>query len=163
MEEEKNNMEARIILYNQHYGFLENPTNFSFDRHPHRLIIKNYALRNKDRKIYENYLNDFFPNEAAQELANFDSEITHVVALSNKDVSIWLLENHVKLLQSDINETDKDAIFKVLHIADGENPDAYLEEEGGFILKNISPLKIVDLPFRVWLNKSSAYAKNVRP
>jgi hypothetical protein len=152
MEEEKNNMDARIILYNQHYGFLENPT-----------IIKNYALRNKDRKIYENYLNDFFPNEAVQELANFDAEIPHVVALSNKDLSVWLLENHVKLLQSDINETDKDAIFKVMPIAEGENPDAYLEEEGGFILKNISPLKIIDFPYSVWLNKSSGYAQDWRP
>ena len=163
MEEEKNNMDARIILYNQHYGFLENPTNFSFDRHPHRLIIKNYALRNKDRKIYENYLNDFFPNEAVQELANFDAEIPHVVALSNKDLSVWLLENHVKLLQSDINDTDKDAIFKVMPIAEGENPDAYLEEEGGFILRNISPLKIIDFPYPVWLNKSSGYAQDWRP
>lgn len=154
MEEEKNNMDARIILYNQHYGFLENPTNFNFDRHPHRLIIKNYALRNNDRKIYENYLHDFFPSEAPQELANFDAEILQVEALSGNELSIWLMEHNVKLLQSDINDTDKDAIFKVVPLAEGENPEAYLTEEGGFILKNISPLKVIDFPYRVWINKT---------
>ncbi|MNY20897.1 hypothetical protein D3C86_1544110 [compost metagenome] len=64
------------------------------------------------------------------------------------------MEHNVKLLQSDINDTDKDAIFKVVPLAEGENPEAYLTEEGGFILKNISPLKVIDFPYRVWINKT---------
>lgn len=70
MDVQQNNMEKRITLYNEYYGFLENPGNFNFDTNPHRLIIKNYALRTGDKSLYEFYLKAVFPDCAIDELQN---------------------------------------------------------------------------------------------
>ncbi|KKX50008.1 hypothetical protein [Sphingobacterium sp. IITKGP-BTPF85] len=60
MEEEKMNLEGRLINYQEYYEALEQPKTFSFDYSPQRLIIKNYTLRNKDKSLYAKFLNTFF-------------------------------------------------------------------------------------------------------
>jgi len=71
MEEDKLNMDTRIIAYDKHYGFVENPNDFNFEYNPHRLIVKNYALRKNDRKAYESYLTTFFPGTGCDRTKEF--------------------------------------------------------------------------------------------
>lgn len=150
MEKDKLDMEARLIAYNEHYGFLENPQEFNFDFNPHRLIVKNYALRTGDKAAYNKYLDTFFPDLSDIELKNFDVEVKCIRHYDNKDVLEWLVSNEIKVVESDISSDDPDAIFKMIHVADSQDPVMYVFEDEDFILNRILTkdfMKIVNKPY----------------
>lgn len=150
--ENKLNMDTRIIAYDKHYGFVENPNDFNFEYNPHRLIVKNYALREGDRDVYETYLNTFFPQLVELELKNFDSEIKYIKQLDNKELAVWLASNDVKVVESDISADDPDAIFKMIYVSDSESPSMYVIEEEDFILNRILPSNLIKGPNKTWIN-----------
>jgi hypothetical protein len=152
MEVQQNNMGKRITLYDEYYGFLENPNKFNFDINPHRLIIKNYALRTGDKILYEFYLKEVFPDRAIEELHSFDKDINSIQKMGREELALWLIDNKVKVLQSDINTTDKDAIFRIVPVSDTENPDTYLLQQEGLILNNVAPSELITFPYHVWIN-----------
>lgn len=152
MVEDKLNMDTRIIAYDKHYGFVENPNDFNFEYNPHRLIVKNYALRNNDRKVYETYLNTFFSELAEIELKNFDKEIKYIRQFDNEELATWLASNDIKIVESDISCLDPDAIFKMVYVPDSESPAIYLLKEEDFILNRILPLDLIKEPNKTWIN-----------
>ncbi|WP_400263261.1 hypothetical protein ACFX5U_09475 [Sphingobacterium sp. SG20118] len=149
--EDKINMETRIIKYNTQYGFIENPTAFSFNANPHRLIIRNYALRTKERNIYQRYLKDFHPEHEGEEIRNFDHDLIFIKHLDSHDMGLWLVENEVKILQSDIDFRDKDAIFTVKKIRD-ESVDIHLIDDDDFILNKVSPVELLKVHETFWID-----------
>ncbi|MNL11590.1 hypothetical protein D3C87_1324300 [compost metagenome] len=152
MEVQQNNMGKRITLYDEYYGFLENPSKFNFDTNPHRLIIKNYALRTGDKTLYEFYLKEVFPDQAIEELHSFGEDINYIKQMGREELALWLINNKIKILQSDINTTDKDAIFRIVPVSDTEDPNIYLMEQDGLILNNIAPSELIKFPYHVWIN-----------
>lgn len=152
MDVQQNNMEKRITLYNDYYGFLENPSNFNFDTNPHRLIIKNYALRTGDKALYEFYLKAVFPDGAIEELHNFDAELCYLKQMGREQLALWLIDNKVKVLQADINTTDKDAIFEAVSIPDDVHIETYLNNQKGLVLNYIAPSELIKFPYHVWVN-----------
>ena len=152
MDVQQNNMEKRITLYNEYYGFLENPGNFNFDTNPHRLIIKNYALRTGDKSLYEFYLKAVFPDCTIDELHNFDAEVCYLKQMGREQLALWLIDNKVKVLKADINTTDKDAIFEAVSIPDDAHIETYLSNQKGLILNYIAPSELIKFPYHVWIN-----------
>lgn len=151
MEEEKMNLEGRILNYNEYYEALDNPKPFNFDYSPQRLIFKNYALRNRDKPLYSKFLETFFPDKVEVELLNFDKELLYLKRFDKDELAKWLIDYNVRLLQSDINVTDKDAIFKVATVLPEENLDSYLIKDD-LILNHILPLDVLEFPYPVWVN-----------
>lgn len=151
MEVEKMNLEGRLINYQEYYEALEQPKTFSFDYSPQRLIIKNYTLRNKDKSLYAKFLNTFFPDKEEEELLNFDKELLYLKRFGKDELARWLIDYNVRLLQSDINSTDKDAIFKVVAIPAEDDVDNYLAKDD-LILHHILPLDVLEFPYPVWIN-----------
>lgn len=149
--EDKINMETRIIKYNTQYGFIENPTAFNFDVNPHRLIIRNYALRTSDSPIYQRYVKDFYPEREAEEVENFNNDLKHLKQLDSHHMGLWLVEHDVKILQSDIDFRDKDAIFTVKKILD-ESVDIHLIDDNDFILNEVSPVELLKIHDAFWIN-----------
>lgn len=152
MAEDKLNMDTRIIAYDKHYGFVENPNDFNFEYNPHRLIVKNYALRNNDRKRYEVYLTTFFSELAEIELKNFDAEIKYIRQFDNEELAAWLASNDIQVVESDISCSDPDAIFKMVYVPDAENPATYVIKEEDFILNRILPGDLIKEPHKTWIN-----------
>lgn len=152
MENEIINKDTRINLYNAHYGFLENPKAFDFDNNPQRLIVRNYALRNKDKATYVRYLDDFFPEQVIKESERFDLDRQSIKQYSNEEARIWMKENNVRILRSDINYTDQDAIFSVVTIADDEDVAMYLFDDDGFILNTIEPADVLKTHSKIWID-----------
>lgn len=152
MEKDKLNMETRIIAYDEHYGFVENPKTFNFEYNPHRLIVKNYALRTGDKAAYNKYLDTFFPELTEIELKNFDVEIKYIKAFNNEELARWLASNDVKVVESDISADDPEAIFKMVDVSDSESPDMYVIEEEDFILNRILPRHLIKTPNKTWVN-----------
>lgn len=149
--EDKINMETRIIKYNTQYGFIENPTAFGFDVNPHRLIVRNYALRNNDKDSYQRYLKDFYPEQQEVELLHFDLDLKSLKHLDSHDMGFWLVEHDVKILQSDIDFRDRDAIFTVKKIGD-ESVDIHLVNDDDFILNKVSPVELLKIHENFWIN-----------
>ncbi|MEN5379260.1 hypothetical protein [Sphingobacterium kitahiroshimense] len=152
MEEDKLNMDTRIIAYDKHYGFVENPNDFNFEYNPHRLIVKNYALRKNDRKAYESYLTTFFPELAAIELKNFDTEVNYIRHFDNEELAAWLASNDIQVVESDISFSDPDAIFKMVYVPESESPTSYVVKEEDFILNRILPGDLIKEPNKTWIN-----------
>lgn len=151
MEEEQMNLEARIINYNEYYEAAKDPKPINFDYNPQRLIFKNYALRNRNKSIYTKFLETFFSEKVEEELANFDVDLSYLKRFGKDELAKWLIDYNVRMLQSDINATDKDAIFKVIAVSPQENLDSYLIKND-LILNHILPLDILEFPYPVWLN-----------
>lgn len=152
MQDDKLNMETRLIAYNEHYGFIENPDEFNFHYNPHRLIVKNYALRTGDKGIYKHYLEAFFPEQAASEFENFDEEIKYIRNYDNDALFVWLESENVKVVESDINCDDPDAIFKMVDVPDNEDPVLYVLEEEGFIYNRMLTRDFFKMPNKKWIN-----------
>lgn len=152
MEDEKLNMDTRILAYNEHYGFIENPQEFNFDFNPHRLIVKNYALRTADKATYNKYLDSFFPEKTEFELKNFDVDLKGIRQYDNKAVLEWLVSNEIKVVESDINCDDPDAIFKMVHVPDSEDPIMYVFEDEDFILNRMLTRDFLKMPNKMWIN-----------
>ncbi|MEN5054399.1 hypothetical protein [Sphingobacterium kitahiroshimense] len=152
MQDDKLNMETRIIAYDKHYGFVENPKTFNFEYNPHRIIVKNYALRTGDKAAYNKYLDTFFPELTEIELKNFDTEVKYIKALDNEELARWLASNDIKVVESDISADDPDAIFKMVDVSDSEDPDMYVIEEEDFILNRILPRTLIKTPNKTWVN-----------
>ncbi|UZJ64774.1 hypothetical protein OKW96_20995 [Sphingobacterium sp. KU25419] len=72
--------------------------------------------------------------------------------MGREELALWLIDNKVKVLQSDINTTDKDAIFRIVPVSDTENPDTYLLQQEGLILNNVAPSELITFPYHVWIN-----------
>jgi hypothetical protein len=152
MEEYKDKMEARISVYDKYYGFIENPDGFSFEYNPHRLIVKNYALRTNDRDVYKKYLDNFFAHLTEIELKNFDYEVRYITQLDHEALLAWLATNDVKVLESDISFEDPDAIFKIASVSETENPDLYTLEDEDLILNRILARDLIKSPHNIWVN-----------
>ncbi|MGA6117410.1 hypothetical protein [Sphingobacterium anhuiense] len=152
MDQDKLNMEARVIAYDKHYGFVENPQDFNFKYNPHRLIVKNYALRTGDKATYNKYLDTFFPDLTEIELKNFDVEIKYIKAFNNEELARWLASNDIKVVESDISAEDPDAIFMMVDVSDSEDPDMYVIEEEDFILNRILPRNLIKTENKTWVN-----------
>ncbi len=152
MGAELKEMEKKINLYNEYYGFLENVGKFSFDSNPQRLIIRNYVLRTGDEVLYEFYLKEVFPDLAIEELQALEEDIKYIKPMGREELATWLINNNIKVLRADINTTDQDAIFSVVAVADSEDPGQYLSGQDGLILNTISPLKLMKFPYHIWIN-----------
>lgn len=152
MNEDKINMETRILAYDKHFGFVENPDGFNFEYNPHRLIVKNYSLRTGDRSVYESYLNCFFPHLTELELKTFDDEIKYIRHFHNEELARWLASNDVKVVESDISSTDPDTIFRMIYVHHSEDPDMYVIEDEDFILNRILPRDLIKSPNKTWVN-----------
>lgn len=153
MENEKINMDARILQYNLHYGFMENPMMFNFEYNPHRLIVRNYALRNNQMDVYKSYLLNFFPDRAAKELEQFRVDILHLKYFNKDEASKWLMRQDVKVLQSDINADDEDAVFNIVYLSDQDDIKPYLNEDhDDFILSLSSPNQVLKTRKKIWLD-----------
>ncbi|UIR54811.1 hypothetical protein LZQ00_11035 [Sphingobacterium sp. SRCM116780] len=159
MENEKINMDARILQYNLHYGFMENPKMFKFEDHPHRLIVRNYALRNKDKEVYEKYLLDFFPDRATKELKQFDEDLQHLKYMDREEGIKWLVKQNVKVLQSDIHGEDPDAVFSMIHIS--QKDDVQLIDNEGFILNNVEADKLLKTHDHIWLDTQVRSSRHI--
>jgi len=154
MEIEKINKETRIKLYDLHYGFLENPKAFDFDLDPHRLIVRNYALRNHDKETYEKYLAAFYPDRAVEELEQFSVDQKALKQYDFEEAKTWLRKHKVRILKSDINYTDQDAIFSIEHVGDDEDIAQYLTDDDGFVLNNIEPEDVLKTHVKIWLSNN---------
>jgi hypothetical protein len=151
MEEEKINLETRILNYGEYYEAQASHKSFNFDYHPQRLIFKNYALRTQDKSLYAKFLNTFFPDKEEEELLIYDKELLYLKRFDKDELARWLIDYNVRLMQSDINSTDKDAIFKVIAIPADDNADNYLTKDD-LILNYILPLDVLEFPYPVWVN-----------
>lgn len=151
MDQDKINMETRILAYDKHYGFVETPKTFNFEYNPHRLIVKNYALRTGNRTAYNQYLDTFFPELVQIELKSFDTEIKYIKAFNNEELASWLASNDIKVVESDISAEDPDAIFKMVYVPYSENPEMYVIEEDDFILNRILPRHLIQTPNKTWV------------
>jgi len=151
MEEEKMNLEGRILNYHKYYDSLDDRKIFNFDENPQRLIVKNYSLRNRDKLLYTKYLNTFYPESEEMELQKFDAELLSLKRFGKDELAKWLEENKITLLQSDINSTDKDAIFNVIKILPGHDINKYLRKDD-LVLNYISAVDVLALPFPIWVN-----------
>lgn len=153
MENERINMDARILQYNLHYGFMENPMMFNFEYNPHRLIVRNYALRNHQPTVYEKYLLDFFPDRAKQELNQFENDLLHLRSFNKDDASKWLFRQDVKVLKSDINADDQDAVFNIVFLSDQDDASLYLgNDNDDFILNHACPNQVLKTRDKIWLD-----------
>lgn len=153
MENEKINMDARILQYNLHYGFMENPMMFNFEYNPHRLIVRNYALRNNQIKVYKSYLLSFFPDRAIKELEQFEVDSLHLKYFSREEASILFMRQDIKVLQSDINAGDQDAVFNIVFLSDQDDVIPYLNvDNDDFILSHICPNQVLKTRNKVWLD-----------
>ena len=153
MKNEKINMDARILQYNLHYGFMENPVMFNFEYNPHRLIVRNYALRNNHIEVYKGYLLNFFPDRATKELEQFGVDILHLKYFNKDEASKWLMTQEVKVLQFDINADDQDAVFNIVYLSDQDDINPYLNEENDdFILRHSCPNQVLKSREKIWLD-----------
>ncbi|GEM63439.1 hypothetical protein SF1_14210 [Sphingobacterium faecium NBRC 15299] len=150
--EEYNSLESRISLYDKYYGFIENPDDFNFEYNPHRLIVKNYALRTKDRNSYYKYLDEYFSHFTKIELNNFDYEVRYIRQFDHAELLAWLSTNNVKVLESDISFEDPDAIFKMISVSNSESPTLYTLEGEDYILNRILPRDLIKSPNKTWIN-----------
>jgi len=149
----KKTLEMRIGEYNTHFYFLENPEDFNFNLSPVRMIYRNEALRTGNRDLYAGYLSEYYPNEMAAELQDFDEKIGTLVKMDENQVKEYMDENSYNLLQGDLHMSEQDCIFfgvsvdkdnidleTVNNIDDYINPvarieDVFLNKEWTWIIK----------------------------
>lgn len=149
----KKTLEMRIGEYNTHFYFLENPEDFNFNLSPVRMIYRNEALRTGNRDLYAGYLSEYYPNEMAAELQDFDKKIGTLVKMDETQVKEYMDENGYNLLQGDLHMSEQDCIFfgvrvdkdnidleTVNNIDDYINPiarieDVFLNKEWTWIIK----------------------------
>lgn len=143
----------RLDKYNSHYGFLENSTDFSFEIHPERIIIRNDALRTGDRKLYANYLQQKFPEQAATALQSFDNTASRLLKCTKTEAVQLFARYGVNILQSDISTQEKDAIFKALIIPEDELSDQHENTDEKLIHNCVRPEAVLDRPY-IWIDAS---------
>lgn len=143
----------RLDRYNLHYGFLEDSADFSFEMHPERVIIRNDALRNNDRTLYEGYIKEKFESYYDEALRSFDAAAQNLMQLTTSEAAVILEQHRVNLLRSDISLTENDAIFTALVLPENELPlqDEDIKEK--LIYNKAFPHSVLDRPY-IWLDLS---------
>ncbi|MDH5827159.1 MULTISPECIES: hypothetical protein [Sphingobacterium] len=152
MDNSKKSLNARIARYNKHYGFLENPHKFSIECNPHRLIIRNFALRNNRRELYEEYIRSFYPDKAAKELGEFDSCLMYLKFFNQEEAKEWFVSNDTKVVESDIQVIENDAILRMLFVEDEQDRKELLQAEQTYILNRIAPESILQERENFWID-----------
>jgi len=143
----------RLDRYNLHYGFLEDSNDFSFEVHPERIIIRNDALRTRDRKLYADYLGQKFPKQVEKALSSYDMTAANLLKLTKTEAKAIFKKYAVNLLRSDISMLEQDAIFTALVVPQQSLP---LEEEDTkmkLIHNQLLPEKVFDRPY-IWIDTS---------
>lgn len=143
----------RLDRYNLHYGFLEDSADFSFEVHPERIIIRNDALRNDDRALYEDYLVRKFPLRAAEALRNFDASVAGLHKLTRTEAVAVFESKQVNLLRSDISARENEAIFTAMIVPLDELPATPEDTGEKLIHNNVHPGDILDRPY-IWVDTS---------
>lgn len=152
MENDKKSLNARVVRYNKHYGFLENPQKFSIESDPHRLIIRNYALRNNRRELYEEYIRNQYPEKVVKELGEFDSCLMYLKFLNKEEAKNWFLSNDTKVVESDIEALENDAILRMLFVEDEQDQKDLLNAEQSYILNRVTPESILKMRDNFWID-----------
>jgi hypothetical protein len=143
----------RLDRYNLHYGFLEDSADFSFELHPERIIIRNDALRNNDRTLYEGYINNKFASHYTEAMQSFDASLANLVQLTKSEAASLLESHGVNLLQSDISIKEEDAIFTALVVPPAELPLQDENTKEKLIQNKALPYTVLDRPY-IWLDLS---------
>lgn len=141
----------RLKTYNEKYGFESDAKRYGFDFNPERLLIRNEALRQADRDLYDAYLREKFPVEAPLELEQFDLVLANLLRLNNYEAERFFRMKGVNLLRSDIWYQDEDAIFTALQVAED---DIVLLTEGmdtEKIENHVFPEQVLNRAF-VWVD-----------
>ncbi|UIR57279.1 hypothetical protein LZQ00_05550 [Sphingobacterium sp. SRCM116780] len=152
MKNDKKSLDVRIAQYNKHYGYLENPKKFTIEYDPHRLIIRNFALRNKRRELYEDFIRSFYPDKVEKELGEFDSCLMYLKFFNKEEARDWFNYNDVKLLESDIQCFDNDAILRMLFVEDQSDLEELLSPEQSFILNRTTPELVLKNREQFWID-----------
>ncbi|MFD2969613.1 hypothetical protein [Sphingobacterium bambusae] len=143
----------RLDKYNLHYGFLEDSKDFSFEVHPERIIIRNDALRTKDRKLYADYLAQKFPDRLEEALSSYDSTAANLFKLTKTEAKAIFKKNGVNLLRSDISMLEQDAIFTAQVVPQEVLPSEEEDTNMKLIHNKIFPEKVFDRPY-IWIDAS---------
>lgn len=117
-------LENRIKKY---FKILNEPLVFDFTYNPERIFYKNEALITRDRDLYATYLAEHYPDEMANELADFDSKVDNLVKMDKDQVQAYLDEKGFNGLKGDLNISDPDTIYYGLK-ENEEYLDRILEE-----------------------------------
>lgn len=152
MDSSKKNLNLRIVRYNKYYGFLENPQKFSIVSNPHRLIIRNFALRNNRRDLYEEYIRSFYPDNAVKELSEFDSCLMYLKFFTKDEARNWFISNDIKVVESDIQVNEGDAILRMLFVEDESDRKELLSAEESYILNRVTPESILQSRDHLWID-----------
>ncbi|MCA5006832.1 hypothetical protein [Sphingobacterium bovistauri] len=113
-------LESRLVEYNKHFGFKENPEEFNFNICPIRRLYKNEALRTGNRDLYARYLAENYPIEMGLELSDFDRKAQNIVKMNKNQVQAYMAEKGYNLLKGDLHFIEQDGIFHGV-IVDYEN------------------------------------------
>ncbi|GEM64844.1 hypothetical protein SF1_28260 [Sphingobacterium faecium NBRC 15299] len=152
MDSNKNSLDARIARYNKHYGFLENPQKFSLVCNPHRLIVRNFALRNNRRDLYEEYIRNFYPEKAIKELVEFDSCLMYLKFLTKEEARYWFISNDTKVVESDIQVSESDAILRMLFVENEQDRKDLLHSDQSIVLNRVTPESILKSRDHFWID-----------
>lgn len=152
MDSNKNSLDARIARYNKHYGFLENPRKFSLACNPHRLIVRNFALRNNRRDLYEEYIRNFYPENAIKELGEFDSCLMYLKFLTKEEARNWFISNDTKVVESDIQVSESDAILRMLFVENEQDRKDLLHSDKSIVLNRVTPESILQSRDHFWID-----------
>lgn len=142
----------RLELFNTFYGIDENPDYFGFMNDPRRIAIRNEALRQGERSMYEKYVREKYPEEADSELEMFDKSRASLRQVSGEEALRFFRDHLIKNVQSDLDPNDPDAIFSADILSD-DDVETVAEADQGYVLFNLSPERLADKQ-QVWLDPS---------
>lgn len=147
-------LEERLDFLDKHFGFRENPEQFSFKLDPRRVAYRNEALRTGNRDLYVGYLADKYPNEMEAELEDYDKVKLERVDVANAG-SIFR-QNKINLLEADLDFSDPDAIFTMMVV--DEDQISWLTEENNtdLIGAQVEPREVLDNRDSILLDLSRA-------
>lgn len=152
----------RLDKYNLHYGFLEDSKDFSFEVHPEVIIIRNDALRTKDRKLYADYLAQKFPDRLEEALSSYDATAANLLKLTKTEAKAIFETNGVNLLRSDISMLEQDAIFTAQVVAHDSLPIEEEDTSVKLIHNHVVPEKVFNRPY-IWIDTSCLSSVNLPP
>ncbi|MNL00624.1 hypothetical protein D3C87_1210630 [compost metagenome] len=116
------------------------------------MIVRNFALRNNRRDLYEEYIRNFYPEKAIKELGEFDSCLMYLKFLTNEEARYWFTSNDTKVVESDIQVSESDAILRMLFVENEQDRKDLLHSDKSIVLNRVTPESILQSRDHFWID-----------